>query len=141
MGYESVGMESININTHRERQIPPRAVRELYDHVGWTRPASEEALPEVLKAGPAVGAWDGDKLVGFVRALSDGYLVAYVEDVMVHKEYRRSGVGRELMVRLLKEIGSVAKVNLFCEAPVVRFYEGRGFRQTSYVLMQRDKDS
>jgi ribosomal protein S18 acetylase RimI-like enzyme len=130
-------MESMEIRTHRERPISPRAVRELYDHVGWTRPASEEALAEVLKAGPAVGAWDGDKLVGFVRALSDGYLVAYVEDVMVHEEYRRSGVGENLMTRLLEEIGGVAKVNLFCEEPVVKFYEGRGFDRTSYVLMQR----
>jgi GNAT superfamily N-acetyltransferase len=134
-------MESIDIRTHRERPIPPRAVRDLYDHVGWTRPASEEALAEVLKAGPAVGAWDGDKLVGFVRALSDGHLVAYVEDVMVHEGYRRSGVGRQLMVRLLEEIGNVAKVNLFCEPPVTGFYEGNGFRQTSYVLMQREKRS
>jgi GNAT superfamily N-acetyltransferase len=130
-------MESIDIRTDRERPIPPCAVRRLYDHVGWTRPASEEALAEVLKAGPAVGAWDGDKLVGFVRALSDGYLVAYVEDVMVHEEYQRSGVGKKLMTRLLEEIGGVAKVNLFCEGPVVKFYEGSGFDLTSYVLMQR----
>jgi ribosomal protein S18 acetylase RimI-like enzyme len=141
LGYEFTVMENLDIRTHRERPIPPRAVRELYDHVGWTRPASEEALAEVLKAGPAVGAWNRDKLVGFVRALSDGHLVAYVEDVMVHEGYRHSGVGRKLMVRLLEEIGSVAKVNLFCEAPVVRFYEGSGFRQTSYLLMQREKDS
>jgi GNAT superfamily N-acetyltransferase len=134
-------MESMDIRTHRERPISPGAVRGLYDHVGWTRPSREEALAEVLKAGPAVGAWDGDTLVGLVRALSDGYLVAYVEDVMVHEEYRRRGVGGELMVRLLEEIGSIAKVNLFCEAPVVRFYEGSGFRQTSYVLMRREKDS
>jgi ribosomal protein S18 acetylase RimI-like enzyme len=130
----------MDIRTHRERPILPRAVRELYEHVGWTRPASDEALAEVMKAGPAVGAWDGEKLVGFVRALSDGHLVAYVEDVMVHEEYRRSGVGEKLMARLLEEIGSVAKVNLFCEEPVVRFYEGSSFQQTSYVLMQRDKN-
>jgi hypothetical protein len=36
------------------------------------------------------------------------------------------------MSRLLEEIGEVANLNLFCEPPVVRFYEGNGFRPTSY---------
>jgi GNAT superfamily N-acetyltransferase len=127
----------IEIKTHRERPIPPRSVRELYEHVSWSRPANEEELREVLEAGPAVGAWDGERLVGFVRALSDGYLAAYVEDVMVHQDYRRGGVGDRLMSRLLTEIKRSANVSLFCERPVARFYERHGFRATSYMLMQR----
>jgi GNAT superfamily N-acetyltransferase len=127
----------IEIKTHREQPIPPRNVRELYEHVGWSRAANEEELREVLEAGPAVGAWDGQRLVGFVRALSDGHLAAYVEDVMVHQDYRRGGVGDRIMSRLLGEIKRSANVSLFCERPVARFYERNGFRATSYVLMQR----
>ena len=82
-------MAQIEIKTHRERPIPTRSVRELYGHVGWSRAVNEEELREVLEVGPAVGAWDGERLVGFVRALSDGHLAAYVEDVMVHQDYRR----------------------------------------------------
>jgi GNAT superfamily N-acetyltransferase len=127
----------MEIKTHRERPIPPRSVRALYEHVGWSRPANEEQLREVLEAGPAIGAWDGERLVGFVRALSDGHLAAYVEDVMVHQDYRRGGVGDRIMSRLLTEIKQSANVSLFCERPVTRFYERNGFRATSYVLMQR----
>jgi len=127
----------IEIKTHRQRPIPPRSVRELYEHVGWSRPANEEELREVLQAGPAVGAWDGERLVGFVRALSDRHLAAYIEDVMVHQDYRRGGVGDLIMSRLLTEIKHSANVSLFCEQPVASFYERHGFRATSYVLMQR----
>jgi GNAT superfamily N-acetyltransferase len=129
-------MENIAVKSHRERAILPGSVRELYNHVGWRRPGSEVDIAEVLEAGPAVGAWDGDRLVGFARALSDGRFAAYVEDVMVHEAYRRRGVGEKIVVLLLEEIGTVAKVNLFCEPPVTRFYEANGFRSTSYVLMQ-----
>jgi GNAT superfamily N-acetyltransferase len=88
--------------------------------------------------GPAVGAWDGERLVGFVRALSDGHLAAYIEDVMVlHQDYRRGGVGDLVMSRLLTEIKRSANVSLFCERPVARFYERHRFRATSYMLMQR----
>jgi len=132
-------MKEVEIKTHRERPIPPREVRGLYEHVGWSRPASDHDLDEVLEAGPAVGAWDGERLVGFVRALSDGHLAAYVEDVMVHAGYRGSGVGEKVLARLLEEVGSVANVSLFCEPPVAPFYEKGGFRRTSYALMQRGK--
>ena len=130
-------MVEIEVKTHRERPVPPRSIRELYEHVGWSRAANEEELREVLEAGPAVGAWDGEKLVGFVRALTDGHLASYIEDVMVHQDYRRGGVGDLIMSRLLGEIKQSANVSLFCERPVARFYERNGFRATSYVLMQR----
>jgi ribosomal protein S18 acetylase RimI-like enzyme len=130
-------MGEVELRSHRERPIPPKAVRELYEHVGWHRPGDEGDVAEVLERGPAVGAWEGDRLVGFVRALSDGRFAAYVEDVMVHEAYRRGGVDEKLMVRLMEEIGGVANVNLFCEQPVVGFYEGSGFDRTPYVLMQR----
>jgi len=130
----------IEVKTHRERPIPPRSLRELYEHVGWSRPANEEKLREVLEAGPAVGEWDDERLVGFVRALSDGHLAAYVEDVMVHHDYRRGGVGERIMSRLLTEIKHSANVSLYCRRPVARFYERNGFRATSYVLMQRSAD-
>jgi len=130
-------MGDIEVKTHRERPIPPKCLRELYEHVGWSRPGNEEDLAEVLEAGSAVGAWDGERLVGFVRALSDGHLAAYVEDVMVHRDYQHGGVGGRIMSRLLEEIGQIANLNLFCEPPVVRFYERNGFRSTSYILTQR----
>jgi GNAT superfamily N-acetyltransferase len=132
-------MGELEVKTHQERPIPPRAVRELYEHVGWYRPGGEEAMTEVLESGPAIGAWDEDRLVGFMRALSDGRFAAYIEDVMVHEEYRGSGVGGDLMARLLEEVGDVAKVNLFCKPPVIPFYKGSGFRRTSYALMQRSQ--
>jgi GNAT superfamily N-acetyltransferase len=128
----------MEIKTHRERPIPPKSVRELYEHVGWSRPTTDHDLAEVLKQGPAVAAWDGERLVGFVRALSDGHLAAYVEDVMVHVGCRGSGVGEKILSRLLEEVGNAANVSLFCEPPVAPFYEKVGFQRTSYVLMQHD---
>jgi predicted GNAT family N-acyltransferase len=130
-------VKEVEIKTHRERPIAPSALRGLYENVGWSRLADDRQLAEVLEAGPAVGAWDGEGLVGFVRALSDGHLAAYVEDVIVHETHRGGGAGEKLMGRSMEEIGAVANVNLFCEESVVGFYEVSGFDRTSYVLMQR----
>ncbi len=49
-----------------------------------------------------VSAWDGEVLVGFARAISDGVTNAYVSTVAVLPGYRRRGIGREMMRRLLE---------------------------------------
>jgi ribosomal protein S18 acetylase RimI-like enzyme len=46
-----------------------------------------------------IGAWDGERLVGAVRLLSDGYFWWVVTDIVVDPDYRRRGIGRELMAR------------------------------------------
>lgn len=125
------------VKTQHEQAIPPHCLMELYEHVGWPRPSSETGMREVLEAGPAVGAWNGDQLVGFARALSDGHLTVLVEDVMVRERYRGHGVGAKLLTLLLQEVGDVAAISLFCEPPFVNFYERNGFRAAPFVFMQR----
>ena len=45
------------------------------------------------------GAWDGNRLVGALRVLSDGHEWSVVTDIIVDPAYRRRGIGRELMRR------------------------------------------
>src|SRR5215218_8391987 len=116
----------MEVRTHRQRPIPASAVRDLYYHVGRKEPAREQDTRVALKSGPAVGAWDGDRLVGFARALSDGHFNAYVEDVMVHEEYRCQGVGKRVVSLLLEQLDNIETVNLYCRAEVVPFYESSG---------------
>jgi GNAT superfamily N-acetyltransferase len=139
LGEPPVGSDRIELATHRERPIPPAALRTLYDHVAWVRPATEAELGAVLAAGPAVGAWNGEELVGFVRALSDGHLAAYIEDVMVHERCRHLGVGSVLMTRLLQELDGVAVVTLFCAPGTAPFYQQQGFQPSESVILQRDR--
>src|SRR5689334_22873490 len=48
-----------------------------------------------------IGAWDGDRLIGCVRLLTDGYFLATISEILVDEGYRRRGIGRELMRRVL----------------------------------------
>jgi GNAT superfamily N-acetyltransferase len=52
----------------------------------------------------AVFAWDGGRLVGNARILSDGVCNAYVVDVWTATPYRRRGIGSELVRRLLEMV-------------------------------------
>lgn len=43
-----------------------------------------------------LGAFEGEKLVGFVRAVGDGEHILLVQDLIVRRAYRRQGIGKKL---------------------------------------------
>ncbi|MEO7042293.1 MAG: GNAT family N-acetyltransferase [Gemmatimonadaceae bacterium] len=61
-------------------------------------PKAREALARTTN----IGAWDGGRLVGVARVLSDGYMFSALTDIIVDPEYQRLGIGRSLMDRALK---------------------------------------
>ena len=52
----------------------------------------------------AFGAFDGQKMVGFFRALSDGVSDAYLLDLFVDPQYRHRGIAGELTARIVAKL-------------------------------------
>lgn len=79
-----------------------------------------------------VSAWDGGALVGLARALSDDVAIFYLQDILVHPDYRRQGIGQQLLQACLSRYAHVrAKVLLTDNEERQRdFYEKVGFRNT-----------
>ncbi len=75
----------------------------LFNSVGWERRTAErERLAQLVRGSLyVVSAWDGTRLVGFARAISDGAFNAYISTVAVLPAYQKRGIGRELIRRLL----------------------------------------
>ncbi len=75
----------------------------LFNSVGWERrTADRDRLAQLVHGSLyVVSAWEGDRLVGFARAISDGAFNAYISTVAVLPEYQKRGIGRELIRRLL----------------------------------------
>jgi GNAT superfamily N-acetyltransferase len=67
----------------------------------WPREYELPAAAAALARTTNIGAWDGGRLVGAVRVLTDGYFFATVPEILVDPDYQRRGIGRELMVRAL----------------------------------------
>jgi GNAT superfamily N-acetyltransferase len=58
-----------------------------------------QPLEESLGRTINIGAYDGDRLVGLLRLLTDGYEWTVVTDFLVEPEYRRRGIGSALWRR------------------------------------------
>jgi ribosomal protein S18 acetylase RimI-like enzyme len=127
----------IVVAAHAVRPIGADQVLALYGIQGWWPDRTAEQVRDVLDSGPAVGAWRDDRLVGFVRAVSDGALRAYLEDVLVAPEFRDAGLGRALIAAILGLLQPIPVISLFCEPGLAAFYEAAGFRLTRQVILHR----
>ena len=82
-------------------EISPAEAAALYVEAGWMETADADAVAAMLKGTYAVSAAFHDgKLIGFMRAFSDGVSDAYMLDLVVTREYRKLGIGREILHRL-----------------------------------------
>jgi ribosomal protein S18 acetylase RimI-like enzyme len=75
----------------------------LFNSVGWERrTADRERLAQLVRGSLyVVSAWEGDRLVGVARAISDDAFNAYISTVAVLPGYQKSGIGRQLLQHLL----------------------------------------
>ncbi|AFY59946.1 GNAT family N-acetyltransferase [Synechococcus sp. PCC 6312] len=97
----------------------------------------------ILASDVVVTAWNGAKLIGMARALSDRVYRATVWDVVVLPQYRGQGLGKQLVQTLLEtpELKRVERIYLMTTHHQA-FYERFGFQTnstTTMVLIQSTK--
>lgn len=67
-------------------------------------------------------------VVGFVTAITDGMLSAFVPLLEVLPAYRGRGIGSELVQRMLGKLSAFYSIDLACDEESVLFYERLGMR-------------
>ncbi|MCH2133350.1 MAG: GNAT family N-acetyltransferase [Phycisphaerales bacterium] len=107
---------------------------------GWPNPPTAETHLEILRGSWAVCLaidTESNQVVGFINAVSDGVLSAYIPLLEVLRSYRGRGIGSELVRRLLESLADFYMIDLSCDEDVVPFY--RSFGMTPGIsLMSRN---
>lgn len=102
----------------------------LYIAVGWTNYTNRpEKLAKAYQNSLCVlGAYDGDKRIGVVRAVGDGISIVFVQDLLVLPEYQRQGVGTRLLRAILEQFADVYQIELLTDdtSKTTAFYESLG---------------
>ena len=77
----------------------------------------------------AVSAFDGERLVGFGRVVSDGVLHAMIYEMIVLPEYQGQGIGKQILQLLVQRCldANIRDTQLFCARGKRSFYERFGF--------------
>jgi len=91
--------------------------------LGARRPIDQpDRIEKMLDHGNVtITAWDGEKLVGISRAVTDFSFCCYLSDLAVDREYQHQGIGKEL-VRLTHETAGMETQLILLAAPAATEY-------------------
>ncbi len=107
--------------------------------VGWPNPPSPNTHLRLLHASDhIVLALDGttNAVIGYIAALSDGVLFAYVSSLEVLPAWQGHGIGSELVQRLLARLQDIYAIDLLCDPDVQPFYARLGMRPSGGMLIR-----
>ena len=116
----------------------------LFHQAPWAKGRSVDDAKEMLRhTDLTLCVWDGDRLIGFGRVLTDFIYRATIWDVIVDRAYQGQGVGTEIVRRILNH-PRLKRVELFwlCTRRP-GFYEKLGFsaKEQTGMVWSRNKDS
>ncbi|MGN1452211.1 MAG: GNAT family N-acetyltransferase [Eubacteriales bacterium] len=130
----------MNIEYRNTKSFSAEELQRLFLSVDWESGKYPERLVRGMRnSSHVISAWDGNKLVGLVRALDDGETVAFLHYLLVDPEYQGLHIGDGLMKRIMKIFENRLYVKLMPSDPkTVSFYARYGFRQYgNYCAMVR----
>ena len=137
------------IKITKETSVSINDVLHLYQAVGWTNYTNQpQMLSQALTHSLATYlARDGEKIVGLVRLIGDGFSSVFVQDLLVLPSYQRQGIGSSLMKQALADYKDAYQVQLATEETekTLGFYRSLGFETlssfqcTGMILVGRKK--
>lgn len=75
-------------------------------------------------------------VVGFIQAISDGVLSAYIPLLEVLPEYQGKGIGTDLIKRMFNRLGDLYMIDLLCDNELQEFYEKQGMQKASGMVIR-----
>ena len=123
--------ENMNIRFETRERITPEQFIDILRRstLAERRPVDD---PECIKgmlehANLVCTAWDGEKLVGVARSVTDFAYCCYLSDLAVDDEYQKRGIGRALIQLTQSSLGKKATVILLAAPKAKAYYPRLGF--------------
>jgi predicted N-acetyltransferase YhbS len=123
------------------RPLEAADVARLFDASTIRRPTGD--LPRIARmlehGNLTVSAWDGERLVGISRSLTDFAYCCYLSDLAVDGAYQRQGIGNELIAITRREIGEQVALILLAAPEAMDYYPKVGFEKVAngYVIKRK----
>lgn len=86
-------------------------------------------------ASLVVTAWEGERLVGIARTLTDFAYVAYLADLAVDADYQRQGLGKRLVEETRRHLGEECMIVLLAAPKANDYYPKLGFEHNPRAWM------
>jgi GNAT superfamily N-acetyltransferase len=131
----------MNIEYRDDARLTVEAAIDLYRRstLGERRPIDRPDIFEGMldHAGLTITAWDGERLVGIARSLTDFTYVAYLADLAVDAGYQRRGIGKRLIQETRRRLGRECMVVLLAAPRANGYYPKLGFEHNPRAWVLR----
>ncbi|MBB4009774.1 GNAT family N-acetyltransferase [Allorhizobium taibaishanense] len=110
-------------------------VVEIYKANNWSSAHKpKELLAALQNSHTLITARSNNRLLGLANSISDGHLVVYFPHLLVHPDYHRLGIGRQLMMAMLKKYADFHQIMLTADGNSTQFYETLGFSKAGSTV-------
>ena len=131
----------MSIEYRHDAKLAVEAAIDLYKRstLGERRPIDRPDIFEGMlnNANLTITAWDGDRLVGISRCLTDFTYVAYLANLAVDTEYQHRGIGKCLIQETKKRLGRECIVVLLAAPMANDYYPKVGFEHNPRAWVLR----
>ena len=130
----------MNIQYESSRQISSGEFIDLLQRstLAERRPVDDPACIQTMlqHANLICTAWDGEKLVGIARSVTDFAYCCYLSDLAVDEKYQKQGIGKELIKLTRSKLGRRAKLILLSAPKAEAYYPKLGFdpHRSAWIL-------
>ncbi|TFE01868.1 GNAT family N-acetyltransferase [Jeotgalibacillus sp. R-1-5s-1] len=115
--------------------ITPAMLEGFFD--GWPNPPSREKHLQILQNSyRTVIAIEEEtnQVTGFITAISDGILSAYIPLLEVLPDYKKQGIGKELVKRMLDELDDLYMIDLMCDEELQDYYDAFDLKRSTGMI-------
>ena len=126
---------------HNDR-LDPQDVARVFERSGIIRPTGDLARIARMLAGAdlIMSAWDGGKLIGMCRGLTDFSYCCYLSDLAVDGDYQRRGIGKRLIDMVRDAIGDEVMLVLLSAPAAMGYYPKIGLsRVENAFVIERNR--
>jgi predicted N-acetyltransferase YhbS len=137
----SARTKPMNIDYRDNAEITVEAAIDLYNRstLGQRRPVDRpDIFASMLQhATLTISAWDGNRLVGIARSLTDWSYVTYLADLAVDAEYQRQGIGKRLIEETKARLWPECMIVLLAAPLANEYYSRLGFEHNPRAWVLR----
>jgi len=108
----------------------------------WPNPPDLQTHRRILEGSDEIVIAIDDEtqaVAGFITAITDGVLAAYIPLLEVRPACQGRGIGRELTRRMIAKLTGFYMIDLLCDRNLEEFYEPLGMR-AGFGMMIRNYD-
>ena len=133
----------MNIEYRDDARLDAEEAIDLYcrSTLGERRPVDRPDIFEGMlnNASLVITAWDGSRLVGIARTLTDFSYVAYLADLAVDAQYQKQGIGKRLIEETRRRLAPECMIVLLAAPKANDYYAKLGFEHNPRAWMLRGK--